>query len=215
MRISLIFGLMLFSFAVTADIAAITNAGQSVVLHSDGKWEFSAVDNDTGDFDFRKARWGMTKAQVKQAETGKIQKVDDLLVYKSTIAGLSTYVAYIFVNDQLVRAKYIFEEPHTNKNMHIVDYEKVKSIISKKYQQPIQDKTIWSNSMFKTKPESRGLAVSMGHLAYFASWGSDRTQIWLALDGDNFDVSFVAEYSSVALAGLETAEKEAKDEKQF
>ncbi|MFQ5780827.1 MAG: hypothetical protein ACE5HN_08605 [Nitrospiria bacterium] len=70
-----------------------------------------------GDNNFRKTKWGMSIAQVKSSEPLDVVKHDEnLLGYKTSVIGKDVFVAYFFVDNQLVRARYILAESHTNKN---------------------------------------------------------------------------------------------------
>jgi hypothetical protein len=92
--------------------------------------------------DFRKTTWGMTKAQVLATEPLKPVIRDDeagltVVAYKSvTVAGMTGNLVYIFAEDKLVRAKYMFEEEHSNKTDHITDYETLDDTLGEKYGKP-------------------------------------------------------------------------------
>lgn len=57
--------------------------------------------------------------------------------------------------------------------------------------------------------KEQGLAVSIGHLACFSEWLTKSTDIWLMLQGDNYKLKFVVEYTSLKYVYLnEKVEKE-------
>jgi len=119
------------------------------------------------DYNFRKTRWGMSIAQVKSSEPLEVAKEDKtLLGYKTTVIGKDVLVAYFFVDNQLVRARYVLVESHTNKNDFITDYNDFKKILTKKYGKPKQDETLWKNDLYKDDYSDWGTAISMGHLVY-------------------------------------------------
>lgn len=73
---------------------------------------------------------------------------------------MDCYVVYVFVRGKLVRTKYVIVEEHSNRNDYIRDYKSLKTQLSKKYGAPIEDETIWKNSLYKDDREEWGFAVS-------------------------------------------------------
>lgn len=161
---------------------------------------------------FRQTLWGMNKEQVKKVESSKFFKEDklngamkglDSLLYQDNIGGLDALFCYYFAENQLTRARYLFIESHTNKNLYISDFEMVKSQLSQKYGKPYTDNIIWLNNLYKDDPDEYGLAISVGHLQYVAEWSLDETYIQLLLKGDNYKIIFWAEYTGKAFEKLE------------
>ena len=75
--------------------------------------------------DFRKANWGESIVMVKSKETADIiseKSNGDMLYYTSLLGDKKVEIAYKFVGNKLVRAKYIFKEVHSNKNVFYTDY---------------------------------------------------------------------------------------------
>ena len=161
------------------------------------------------DFDFRKTKWGMSVAQVKASEPLAVSKEqDNILMYKTQVIGKDVLLVYIFVDNQLVRAKYILAESHTNRNDYITDYNDFKEIVTKKYGKPSADKTVWKSDLYKDDYKDWGLAVSLGHLIYLSSWKTQNTEIYVLLHGENYDITCGVEYSSKDLEELENKAKE-------
>jgi hypothetical protein len=156
----------------------------------------------------------MTKEQVMSSETSEFMQQDDerSLFYKGSVNDLDCRIIYVFAYDTLVRARYYIYEEHSNKYEYITDYEKLKEILKNKYGNPTKDRTTWLNSMYKDNPKDWGLAVSIGHLAYFSEWDTESTQIWLMLQGDNHEIKFTVEYTSIKYSYLD---KKIEKEKQI
>lgn len=164
-----------------------------------------------GDYDFRKTKWGMSISQVKSSEPLTVAKEDEnLLGYKTTVIGKDVLVIYIFVDNQLVRTKYVLAESHTNKNDFITDYNDFKNILIKKYGKPKQDKTVWRKELYKDDYSRWGTAISLGHLIYFTSWETEDTEISTILMGENYSISCIVEYSSKNLKEIEKKAQEKK-----
>jgi len=152
-------------------------------------------------YNFRQVKWGMTSEQVKKIEKlklsdeGNIGKIKILRYTGEIIGGLSCDVIYIFANNCLTRAKYIFTNYHTNKNDYISDYKTLKNLLIKKHGTPYRDEVFWKNNLYKDDPQYYGFAISIGHLAYFTMWDLSETIITLGLSGENFKINLVIEYT--------------------
>jgi hypothetical protein len=165
----------------------------------------------SNDYTFRNTKWGMSKQDVITSETLKpAEKHPNMIMYKSKLMGDNVFIIYIFVDDKVVRSKYILAEQHSNKNDYIRHYEKYKEALIKKYGKPNEDETWWRNELYKDDPSHWGMAVSMGHLIYFSKWETPETIIFAMLNGDNFEISCGIEYTSKKYEHLE---KEQKDKK--
>jgi len=163
--------------------------------------------------DFRNAKWGMTLNQVKQTEPEKpVKETSELLAYKTNISNFETFAIYIFVGDKLTRAKYALLETHSNKNDYITDYNTLKSLLNKKYGNSIEDVTRWKNDLYKENYSDWGFAVSLGHLLYYSSWKTDRTEIFMCLSGENYEIENIIEYTSLELI---TFEDELRDKNEL
>lgn len=171
--------------------------------------------NEKGN-DFRKTSWGMSRLDVKKVEDQMLLKEkDDILMYTTTILNLNSKLVYIFANDKLTRTKYIIEESHSNKNEYMVDYQRVKEMISKKYGKPYSDETSWKNDLYKSDFQEWGTAISLGHLAFSAKWRTPKSHIFLILTGDNFKIKLVVEYSSKQYGKLEEEINEKNETENF
>lgn len=156
-------------------------------------------------YDFRNTKWGMTKIEVKQSE-GKREVQDEngkSLIYVDTIANQTFGVIYNFVNNKLYSAGYMSLERHTNENLYIKDYEKMKELLINKYGKPSDrwwntnkeyDEMVWFDDLYKNKPNEWGFAVSIGDLVYQNCWNTNEVGIVLSLKGDNYEISFGVVY---------------------
>src|SRR5262249_16391646 len=142
--------------------------------------------------DIRSVRWGMTVAQVKQAESqNPANEGSDgprkFLIYLDKLRGLEAGVAFIFISDKLVRVKYSISGKHANKTDYVGDYVRLLAALREKYGKPMKDETIWKNDLYKDDPTDWGTAVALGQLVKYAQWKAPRTNINLMLMGDNYE----------------------------
>ena len=201
------------SLLVAADCfaeTAVTANGKRVILNDNGTWEWAKVTAAAEtEKDFRNVRWGMSIEEVKKAETSKmVDESDTILIYESSLAGLDVYVGYVFTSGILVRGKYISVEKHSNRNDYINDYNSLKDLLTKKYGETTENHVYWLNDLYRDDYSEWGFAVSLGHLKYFDSWETGRTDITAALTGENYDISLGIEYGSKELGDLEVQQRE-------
>jgi hypothetical protein len=162
---------------------------------------------------FRESKWGAKQEEVKKAEKAeffnktKTNSGLDAAVYKGTASGMNCYIGYYFAENVLVEGRYIFYAEHSNKSLFIDDFDKVKNFLIEKYGKPDIDNIDWKNNLFKDDPAEWGLAISMGHLVYFASWELSDALIRLLLSGDNYDITFALDYLSSSAAHEELRNK--------
>jgi hypothetical protein len=157
---------------------------------------------------YQKTKWGMDPSDVKRLYPSARPDADGNFLVEDMIADLRAAVGFIFAKGKLVRVAVVFMVDHTNANIYIGDYEKLKAAVSEKYGQPRVDDVDWSNSMFRDKEENWGVALQYGHVSFKARWTTETTEIVEACTGDNFKVHLILAYQSKDLAGLlQDAEK--------
>ena len=153
----------------------------------------------------------MAKQAVLESEGGQASEVaEDFLQFRTMLLDLEVEAIYIFVEDVLVRAKYLVVTTHSNDNSYLLDFERLKDNLSKKYGKPKEDRKLWQDDLYREDPSQWGIAVANGSLSMFARWRSDDTNIFLDLSGDNFQCQLGVEYSSIRLAHLEESQRKRK-----
>lgn len=151
------------------------------------------------DCDFRVAKWGETKEAImkKEGETNLVPNNPDIYAFNGNIAGMKCLVAYFFTNNQLTMAKYIFEEEHSNSNLHIDDYTQLVRLMTEKYGKPIEggeNNMVWFNDLYRDNFEDWGFAISMGHMAMDATWETAKSDILVQLSGENYEIKLIVQY---------------------
>jgi len=177
--------------------------------------------------DFRKAAWGMSQAQVTASESLRPRDVrqsngETIVEYAPVrFGGLETRLIYIFAKGKLARAKYIFEDEHSDLNLFIADYRAIDPVLLESHGKPASARAIWEDDTYQDEPKSYldqdratpesilpsdrqvGLSVSAGHLRLYTQWETARTRIVHALSGHDFQIMHQLEYSSRELEPLE------------
>lgn len=152
---------------------------------------------------FRDATWGMSPEQVGKIEKSKsFQKLHskstglDIVGYKGQAGAFKCFIAYYFAENQLVEGRYSFIEKHTNRNLYISDFKNIKDSLIEKYGKATKDNVVWRNDLYKDDPSDWGMAVSVGHLNFEATWKLPETKIHLLLKGDNYKITHILDYMS-------------------
>src|SRR5580658_510496 len=180
--------------------------------------------------DFRRATWGMTQAQVMATESDRPAEVrlengETIVKYdkydSARTAELAGRLLYIFVNDKLVRAKYVSNTEHSDLNDFIADFRAVEPILMEKYGKPADERAVWEDDLYQQErlpyldqdralpadilpsDQHAGLAVSLGNLRLITQRSSAHTKITHALTGANSRIVHQIEYRSVELEAFE------------
>ncbi len=161
------------------------------------------------DYTVRKTKWGMSMEQVKSSESLPLTKeLEKSLFYRTNILNKNMTLVYGFIDNKLTNVSYVSEVSHSNKTDFIADYKEFKTVLTKKYGKPMQDRTIWKNDLYKSDYSHWGMAISIGHLIYLAKWETANTTIANMLTGDNYKITHIILYSSKKLKELGTKAKE-------
>jgi hypothetical protein len=159
----------------------------------------------------------MDRAQVVATEVTPPSQIGErgseiVLRYESVrLAGLDCRVVYILAKDKLVRAKYVFQREHDEKNDFLADFAMVDAFLTGTMERPTEQRVWWRNDLYKKDPQHYGEAVSVGQLLYSTQWKAMRTVVTHALTGENGAITHEIEYVSVDLEPWEdqiTKEKE-------
>lgn len=161
--------------------------------------------------DFRNTKWGMSMQQVKRQEEAElVSENETILGYRATLNGLDCLIGYIFAQGKLVRATYLIDAEHSNKNDHIKDYSGLKSLLVQKYGSPSEDEVVWRDDLYRDTSSDWGMAISVGHLIFYSKWETRTSTVFLGLSGENFEIKHAVEYKSKQFGHLEDEAKKRK-----
>ena len=164
-------------------------------------------------YDFRHTRWGMTQGEVigSEEKMDPVEKAENLIKYKTKILGKNVELLYKFAQNKLIGSSYKLDDNYLNSRHFIGTYNKFKQALISKYGQPDQETTNWLNDTFKNDRTKWGLALSLGHTEYAASWNTQYTTIACSLKEENYYVLCLVEYWSTEHSHLSNEFR--KDEK--
>jgi hypothetical protein len=172
--------------------------------------------------DFRGAVWGMTRTQVMATEPNqpvRISESDREIVLQYDASKLGSFNGrpiYIFAKDKLVRAKFVVDEEHSDRNEFIRDFHALESVLKERYGKPKENRAIWEDdaTQDETKnyldqdratassilPSDRfvGLAVALGHLRLYTIREGGRTKVLHVMAGADDRITHQVEYRAVA-----------------
>ena len=177
------------------------------------------------------SRLGTTRAQVLATETAQPSEIrksngEVLVRYDSLELGkLACRVVYIFPDDKLVRAKYVFDAEHGDPNDFIRDYRAIEPLLHEEYGNPPSERAFWSDDSLQDEPKSyleqdraastdilpsdrfAGPSILAGHLKLYTRWQGKRTQTSHGLTGgstgEDSRITHQIEFLSVELEKFE------------
>lgn len=156
------------------------------------------VDNEAIEkYDFRRTKWGMSMAEVKEREdTEPVLESENTLDYSIIMLGQQTQIGYTFAEDKLIRAGFFFlTKPDTN-NEYVESYQEIKEELIKVNGEPVID-TEQPRDLTKTfAPEEKGDAACSGELLLAAQWDLPDTDIQLVLRGEESECKLTVLYIS-------------------
>jgi len=145
-------------------------------------------------FDFRQTTWGMTRDEVKAAETAQIAKDDGIgLYYITTVLKQQCMLGYEFYENQLYDAKYLLIDTFSTPGQYITVFDEFVNTIARKYGEPDKS-TEWMDELYRDRPEDWGIAIALGHLKLKAQWETETSWIFAHLNGNNSNVNLYVEY---------------------
>lgn len=155
---------------------------------------------------FGKVKWGMSPKQARKKYKGKFAQ-NILAVENYKLTGYKGILGLKFHKNKLTQAIWMLGQRYTNKNKYIDVYYEIGKLLQKKYGTPPMDDVTWSKDMFKDKPKSHGMALSLGHVSYQMGWDVGSTRIVLMLKGNNLEVDLNLVYMD-----LEAVRQQNKDD---
>jgi hypothetical protein len=154
------------------------------------------IRSDGTTFDVRKARWGMSREEVKKSEDLQLlSQGADMLEYKFVLLGIQSRIRYKFTGDRLNGAEYLIEQDDVNPFRFYDDFVELKKYLRKLYGVPVSDDKTWSNDIYKGDEKNWGFAISLGFLACKTSWQNATTKISLNQTGGNHLIKTNIEYA--------------------
>jgi len=164
-------------------------------------------------YTFRNTRWGMSAEEVIASESklDPIEKSENVIKYKTQVLARNVELVYFFAQNQLTGSSYKINENYLNSQHFITSYLKLKEALTEKYGPAKVDQINWQNDAFRNISSKKGLALSLGHVEYHASWETPDTTISCSLKEDNYYVLCSIRYRSKEFSALQQASKKEND----
>ncbi len=155
------------------------------------------------EYDFRRINWGMGPEEVKATEAKPPDKIDDEgdMAYLTSVVGKRAVLWYMFFpsgsQSKLWKAQYILMDEYRNDNNYIRDFSELFEKLKLKYGSASSDPGWqWNQTLYQDDPERHGFAVSLGHVARWVDFKTDKTTIRLAIWGENYKINVLITYTS-------------------
>jgi len=143
----------------------------------------------------------------KEKEQFIIRLEEEVKEYKKNISRLYNEIANLKI--QLTKEKKDLEEEYADKLSELREEKiKLETLLAEKEAE-------CANRLSLLDEQSRGLAISIGDLAYGASWETSTTKIDLMLSGDNDKIKLILSYISKELEEWVKQTKEKEASKDF
>jgi len=149
------------------------------------------------DANFRDASWGMSKAEVKEAEDKQLlQEKVDVLYYADTMEDQQMYVIYKFAGEekQLHQGQYILQSELTNESQYIDFYKVLESNYRDQYGSPRVDTTLVQAEKYMGSPSQYSSGLKSGDVRFQTSWDTKETEILMQLWNGNRGIQLAIQY---------------------
>lgn len=160
-------------------------------------------------FNFRRARWGMTREQVKSHDdfTGVVMEDHRTVFYNSRLGHMNCKVSYCMgEGDTLVGGRYEFTSVYEDGNRYTADFNTLLELYKDRFGAPLSLETVWNNQTFEKRKDFHGIAFMEGHMERRARWITPRTGVVLFLGHDaKGDINFFIEYKGLERGSGENA----------
>ncbi|MDR4496308.1 MAG: hypothetical protein R3B74_18205 [Nitrospirales bacterium] len=149
--------------------------------------------------------WGMSALDVKanqtippawELRTPVLGESEHRIAYRTQIEGIDASLSYMFYQDQLAQAKYVFDPQHEDSSNFIHDFHAVQDWISQSYGAPTSVQEIWLDTLYQYDKSLWGQALMRGHLVMVSEWKTAESRIALVINGGDDMVGLVADFSS-------------------
>lgn len=160
-------------------------------------------------FNFQGVTWKTTKLELKNLFPD-LKPVGNFYVKEDLVSGLDTELLFAFEKKQLTNIMYSFITKHSNRNIYIEDYLKIKKILIEKYGKPERNIEKWRRDLYKDDFKDYGMAIAIGDLEYKTVWNLPDVGIVLSLTGDNYKINHVLGYLNKSKS--QTSDKKNKED---
>ncbi|HOF34841.1 MAG TPA: hypothetical protein PK624_12960 [Spirochaetota bacterium] len=150
------------------------------------------------EYDFRKARWGMSFEEVLNSEEVEplYSVKNEHITYRDSIFFKYYSFNYSFSDGKLSSIFVSFDDLFPlEKNNYFEEYNEIKKLYEKRYGKVSKSQTIWYNKKFKNSPDRINEAISKKHVNIGDAWILEKTVISLGIVvNDSGKVSIVVLY---------------------
>lgn len=175
--------------------------------------------------DFRKIKWGMSKAEVIELEECVADRGSSVMCY-GNFPGFDKNeqgITYNFVNDRVYEAVWIFLKKHASANMYVENFNKVQRRLERKYgydnvtkeEEGTSEAWVWHEGLYAGDFGNLGLHLMTGAVSAYAEWKLPSTTIVHVIRGDNFKVFHGIKYSCPVLSKEAEQERAKQESEQF
>lgn len=174
------------------DIVFVTEADSyGERFAAENGFEYIHLEDIEPEYDFKQFHWGDSREDIIAIEGTPVYEEEvGGLTYHTTAAGLDVNLFYAVGDEGLYSVIYDFTEEHSSDTLYISDYMKVLDEITQKYGEPSISGKKWESDLYEEiYSGEEGLALVGGHLSYMALFELERTNIFMYMFADNYEVT--------------------------
>ena len=140
--------------------------------------------------DFRNADWGMSKEEVKAAESlALVQETVDRLFYSTTLLGADVEVRYDFIENTLVSAYYGLERAYSHApSFYLRYFNDLTDGVKEKYGPPMRDAISGISDDMSDNPKTWEAALAARSFLRLMTWETQEIFIAAGLNGARPDI---------------------------
>jgi hypothetical protein len=146
-------------------------------------------------------KWGVPEESILKAEGRPLSREYsgdlELLHYHREVLGKKCLLCYVMAERKLVSLRIHLLERYVEKDLHVADYNKIKSFLYAKVGEPRYDNVVWKHHACAACAGDLGKAVMSGGLCMSSEWEFQDTGLRLSLTGDTGGILLAAEINAI------------------
>ena len=156
--------------------------------------------------DFRKMSFGQTTEELKETYSQTDFDLEEangitILSHDDLVGGITTTVAYLFVDNSLMAGAYTFDyNSYKSSDDRLKDYKQISRILNEKYE--MKDDNTWHNDSYKNDSNSYSHALAMGYVDFGETYKTDKIFIRHTVQKSEGAITHILGYSSPAFVEL-------------
>ena len=126
--------------------------------------------------DFRNVTWGMSQEEIIEVEGTPVESSDKKLIYNIEISGVDLVLVYEFIEDILVKSKFVNNENYMDDSHYYDDYKTLNNSLERVHGNPNEEIANWDMEMMEAM-YSEKLGFQIGVVEFVTTWEKERMRV--------------------------------------